>query len=123
METKMHINSKIEKNFLFKVYEIVLSLDFEKGYATESYENISQINDNSEKIFALRTKLAYLILKLYNTTITNTFKLEKIIIDKLNSVIDFKLGHPLTNECFKLFTENILFANNVILNRLDINKS
>ena len=103
--------------------KIVETLDFKKNFILESFESIIALESENEKLNAIRTKQAYLILKLYNITIHNTFKIEKIQIDNLRNVFDFPLGHPLTNECFKLFNENILFANNVILNRLEINKS
>jgi hypothetical protein len=38
MEAKMTINSKIENKFLNKIYEIVVALDFNKGYSTFSYD-------------------------------------------------------------------------------------
>lgn len=123
METKMQINSKIESTFLNQVIKIIETLDFKKNFIFKSYEDIISLTNETERLNAVRTKQAYLILRLYNITIHNSFKIEKITIDNLRNVFNFPLGHPLTNECFKLYNENILFANNVILNRLDINKS
>lgn len=123
MEAKMQINSKIEKNFLVQITKILETLDFKCDPSTLSFEQIEKLETQAEKLAAIRTKQAFLVLKLYNITSYNTYKIEKITIENLNSVLSFPLGHPLTNECFKLFTESILGANNVILNRLDINKS
>ena len=54
------------------------TLDFKKNFILESFESIIGLESEIEKLNAIRTKQAYLILKLYNITIHNTFKIEKI---------------------------------------------
>lgn len=77
-----------------------------------------------DRLTAVRVKEAYLLLKLYNITIHNTYKLGKISVQEPEKIVDLPLGSPFSNEYMKLFTEiYILQANNVIVDRLEINKS
>ena len=82
------------------------------------------MEDQSGRYLAYRTKLLYLLLKLYNIVSTETIKVSKFEDLKMKLLVDFPLCTPICSELIKVFSENqILFANNIICDRLSINKS
>lgn len=127
MELKMSIGSSIKNNFLFKLDEIFKNselVSFESKITIMSYEQIMKVTDPDLRILYVRTKEAYLLLKLYNSCMKNTFKTGVIEIKEIKSLLENNLCTPISNEIIKLYTQEFLLsANNVIINRLEINKS
>lgn len=82
MELKMLINSKIEQNFLNIFVNTYFSFtEEEKKYTLLHYKDINTLPTLKDKLSAVRVKEAYLLCKLYNITIHNTYKLGKIEIN------------------------------------------
>lgn len=124
LEFKMLINSKIEENFLSEISQILTLIKHDDDLIFMTFPSIQKLSSDKKKLQAVRAKEAYLLLKLYNITIHNTFKLNQVKVDNLKKIQELALGSAISNEYMKLFTEiDFLYANNVILKRLDINKS
>lgn len=82
------------------------------------------MESTSERSVAIRTKLLYLLLRLYNTVSIETLKTTKFEDLKMKLLVDLPLCTPICSELIKVFSENqILFPNNFICDRLSINKS
>lgn len=54
----------------------------------KNYDQIMKITDNKKKVNAVRTRELYLILKLYNVALRNTFKVESINIKGLKDLLN-----------------------------------
>ena len=69
---------QIINDYFFKyLHKIVVEdklISFEDKYVLQSYEEISKLEKFEERLLGLRTKIAYMILKLYNILINFTFK-------------------------------------------------
>lgn len=82
------------------------------------------MEDSNIKILAYKTKLLYLLLKLYNIVSIETLKINKFEDLKMKLLVDLPLCTPICSELIQVFSENqILYANNIIADRLSINRS
>lgn len=123
----MSLMFHLEENFLKNLSKYLQTegLVFLNGeYCNVEIFMIQQIANEKLKLKALRTKQIFLLLKLYNIISFETYKLQKYEDFKLKFLVDIPVCTPLCQELIKVYSDNqILHVNNVIVDRLSLNKS
>ena len=131
MEMKMKLVHIINQNFIPLLNGIITKPDFiDKTQADIDlpFKKICVLYEGNltEKLKAVRTKETYLLLKLYNAALKNTFKVDKLYhkIEKPEEYFCIKFGSPLYREIIT-FVDNccVLPPNNILTERLKYNKS
>lgn len=123
----MILMSQIEEYFLKNLQKILQTenMVFINGeYCQADTFIILSIQNEKIKQRAFRTKILYSLLRLYNLVTIDTYKSSKYEDLKLKYIVDIPICTPLSSELIKLFSENqILMVNNVVVDRLSVNKS
>lgn len=127
MELRMGLMSHLEENFLKNLSKHLQTegLVFLSGeYCCVDMLVIQKIQSEKLKLKALRTKQLFLLLRLYNVVSLETYRLQRYEDFKLRVLVDIPICTPLCQELIKVYSDNqILHVNNVIVDRLSLNKS
>lgn len=130
VELKMSLAYSIQQHFLSQIDSIILEnsmIMFRDDLINKTFVEI--INESSEaiKLTALRTKEAYLMIKLYNLCFKDSFKNSQLLFEfkNIDKFIELLVpGTLLSTELINLINEAfILPVNNLIVDRLKYNKS
>lgn len=131
VELKMVIVNAIHTHFVVKLEDLLAddkSIVFDPSILSRSYEELlREPGTMKERVLKVRTKEAYLLLRLYTVCLRNSYKCGQHLIDWKNADRLLSMiipGHPCSSVLVAFFNETFFLpCNNLINDRLKHNKS
>lgn len=131
IELKILIMNSIHNHFLIRLEEILVDekmISFDQSIMLKSYEELlKETHQTNERIIKVRTKEAYLLLKLYSQCGNSSYKCSQFLFEwkNIEKIIPFIIpGHPLSAVIVNFINDTFfLSANSLINDRLKTNKS